>query len=92
MHNGVHVRTLLHDCEVQENLAGSLATPGDLVAFHVHDAQVRRFHKTFRYHRGRAEHLVGAQSHRNVAVVTSGETLVVNPATDVADFIFELGK
>ena len=89
MYNAPDVSSLLHDRQVEQHLAGPLAVTGDLVAFHVDDAQVRRLHKALGDHRRCAENLIGSEAVRDVTVVASGEAFVVDATANVADFFLQ---
>ena len=85
MHDALHVWPGFHNFEVQHHFAGSLFLAGDLVAFHVDEANVLRLQKTFAVHRGRAEDFVLVEAHADVAVVRRGETTLIDSVADLAD-------
>ena len=88
--NRLHFRTFLHNRQVKEDFAGAFARPGDLVPVHIDDAEVFRFHEAFADLRRRADDAVFVDAVADVAVVRRRETFVVQPATHVADFFFNL--
>ena len=92
MHDAVHVGPFLHDREMQQNLARTLALPGDLIAVHVDDAEVGGSQEALRHHRRGAEHLVRPQAIGDVTVVAGRKALVVDPPANVADFVLQRGE
>lgn len=91
MDHSLHVRTVLHDGQVQQNLAGPLAFSGELVAIQVDHADVIGRHEPLADVRRGAENFVLADAVRDVPVVGSGEALIVDPATDLADLFLDAG-
>ena len=45
MHRSQHLRLTLHHLQMHEDFAGALSGAGELVAFHVHKAQILRLHE-----------------------------------------------
>jgi hypothetical protein len=90
VYDAFDVGALFHDRQVQQHFAGALAAATELLAFHVAGTQIVGLQEALRDHRGRAEHLVRAESKADVAVVAGGKSFVVNAAADVADFEFQL--
>ena len=84
------VRPLLHDRQVQHDLAGPLPLAAELLALHVDDAQVVGLHKALADQRRRADDLVLADAVADVAVVGRGEALLVEAVADFANFLLDL--
>ena len=82
--NRADVRAGSHDGQVQQDLAGPLALARDLLAVKIDDAQVVGLHEAFGHTRGSTEHAVFGELQADVAVIGRGESLVVDPATDLA--------
>ena len=89
MHNGLNVRTILHDLQMQQHFAGSFANPGDLLAFHVDGTDVFWLHEAFADHRWSTQHFVLANSNADVSIIRSRKALVVNTTPDLTDLFFE---
>ena len=89
VHHGLHIRTVLHDRQMQQHLAGPLPLAGDLVAFHVHRTDVVRLHEALADHGRGAEHFIFAHPNADVAIIRSGKALVVDPATNLADLFLQ---
>ena len=83
------VRPVSHDFQMQQHFAGAFAGSGNLVAVHIDGADIFRLHETFADHCRRAQNFIIAHSNTDVAVVGSGESLVINPPPDFADFFLE---
>ena len=83
-------RPLLHDRQVEHDLAGPLPPAGELVAFHVHDAQVVGLQEALGGHGGRADHFLLIDAIGNVAVVGGGEALLVQAVADFANLLLDL--
>jgi hypothetical protein len=90
VHDALHVGPLAQNGQVQQNLTATLSLAGQLLAFHVDNAQIVRLHKAFRNKGRRAEHFLFGESVADIAIIAGGEAFVVNPPANVADFEFEL--
>ena len=84
---GADVRPGLHHGEVEQDLARPFPLAGNLLAFHVHHAEVVGLHEAFRHAGRRAEDAVLAETVTDVAVVGRGETLRVDAPANLAHLL-----
>jgi hypothetical protein len=85
VHDRLHLRPLLHDRQVQHDLAGPFLPAALLLAVHIDDAQILGLHEAFADHGRRADHLAVAHAVTDVAVVGGGEAPLIQPLADVAN-------
>ncbi len=89
MDYSLHIGPVFHDGQMQQNFTGSFANAGDLTALKVNGTNVFRFHESLADHRGRTQHLILPDADTDVAIIRGGETFVVDPSSDFADFFFQ---
>jgi hypothetical protein len=87
--NALHVGPLLVDFQVQQGFARPLLAAGELLARHIDEADVVRLEEALAVHRRCAEDFVLADADGDIAIVGGREALVVEPATDLADILFD---
>ena len=90
MHHGLHVGPRVVNGQVHQDLAGALALAGDLLALHVHRADVVRLEEALADAGGGAEHAVLADATGVVALVAGAESLEPDAPADLAHLLLEL--
>ena len=75
---------------MKEDFARSLARSGDLISFHINDAQIFRLHETFTDLRRGAHDSIFVDAVTNITVVRGGKAPIVKSATNIADLVFNL--
>ena len=88
--NRTHLGSLLHNRKMKEDLARTFTRARDLIAFHIDDAQILGLHKPFANLSRRAHDAILVDSVANIAVVSGGESAVVQSATNIANLVFHL--
>ncbi len=87
----LHIGTVLHDRQVQQNFAGPLPLSGQLIAVEVDHTDVIGSHEPLADVCRGTEDFVLTDAIGDVPVVGSCEAFVVDPATDFADLFFDAG-
>ena len=90
METGTNFRTFLHDRQVKENLARALTRAGDLISFHIDDTEILGLHESLADLRRGADDAILVDTIADIAVVRRRKAPIVQPTTDVADFVFNL--
>ena len=91
MNHSLHIGTMLHDRQVQQDFAGPLPLAGQLVPVEVDHTDVIRSHEPLADVCRRADDFVLADAIRDVPVIRSCEALVVDTSADLADLFFDAG-
>ena len=90
VNDGVHVRPLPVDLQMQQRLARPLLDPGKLLARHIDQANILRLQKAFAVQRRRAQDFVLADANGDIPIIRRREPLGINPPPDFANVLFEL--
>ena len=89
VHGRPDIRAVLHDRQVQQDLAGPLTDSGNLVAVEIDGTDVLGTHEALADHRRRTQHLVLTNADRDVTIIGRGKALVVDPPADLTDLFFQ---
>src|SRR5206468_527683 len=85
MDDGIHVRPMLVNGEMQQHFAGPLLRPRELLALVIDLADVLALHEAFGTQSRGAKYFLVVEPDGNVAVVRGRETPVIEAAADLAD-------
>ena len=90
VNDALNVGPGFHDLEVQQRLARPLPRAGELIAFHVDQANVFRLEKPLAAQIRRAKDFVLADAVGNVAIVGRREPALVEPVANLANLTLVL--
>ena len=90
MHNRFDIAPMFHNRNMLPDFAGHFSMTRDLIPFHISHAKIIWFHKTFADSGGCADDAVFVDSIGDVSIICCYEAAMIEPAADIADFVFYL--